>query len=149
MRIQLKKRDWGLFSCKLSVLFLKMGQPQPFFVYFWSFQSNNTILTTNQFEKMSCPSSIRCQDSNPQHLEHQSSPITTRPGLLPNLAYLVLMFEHHQIPFRDGWTSDWSSWRRQTSGRRFPSSATFDKRRSGSFRKRRLSSFRASDCNVN
>ena len=27
---------------------LKMGQPWPLFVYFWSFQTNNAILTTNQ-----------------------------------------------------------------------------------------------------
>ena len=30
-----------------------------------------------------CPSSIWRQDSNPQPFEHESSPITTRPGLLP------------------------------------------------------------------
>ena len=28
-----------------------------------------------------CPSSIWCQDSNPRPFEHESSPITTRPGL--------------------------------------------------------------------
>ena len=44
------------------------------------FQTNNTILTTNQCEK--CPSSIQCKDSNPQPLKHELSPITTRPGLL-------------------------------------------------------------------
>ena len=31
--------------------------------------------------KNSCPSSIWHRDSNPQHLEHESCPITTRPGL--------------------------------------------------------------------
>ena len=31
---------------------------------------------------MSCPSSIKHQDSNPRPLEHESSPITTRPVLL-------------------------------------------------------------------
>ena len=30
---------------------------------------------------MSCPSSIRCQDSNPRPLKHESSPITTRLNL--------------------------------------------------------------------
>ena len=29
-----------------------MGQPLTFFVYFQSFQANNTIFTTNQCEKM-------------------------------------------------------------------------------------------------
>ena len=32
---------------------------------------------------MSCPSSIQHLDLNPQPLEHESSPITTRPGLPP------------------------------------------------------------------
>ena len=63
-----------------------MGQPQPLFVYFRSFQTNNTIYTTNHCEKMSkCPSSIWRWDSNPRPLKHELSPITTRPGLLPYL----------------------------------------------------------------
>ena len=32
--------------------------------------------------KMSCPSSIRRRDLNPRPLERESTPITTRPGLL-------------------------------------------------------------------
>ena len=54
-------------------IFLKMGQPRPLIIYFWSFQTNIiTILATNICEK--CPSSIWCWDSNPLPLEH---------GLLP------------------------------------------------------------------
>ena len=34
---------------------------------------------------MSCPSSIRRRDSNPRPLERESTPITTRPVLPPNL----------------------------------------------------------------
>ena len=59
-----------------------MGQPRPLFVYFRSFQTNNTIFTTNQCEK--CPSSIWCWDLNPRPLENESSPIITRPGFPPN-----------------------------------------------------------------
>ena len=33
-----------------------------------------------------CPSSIWHQDLNPQPFEHESSPITTRPGLPPEIA---------------------------------------------------------------
>ena len=72
---------------KLSPLFLKMilffkwPNAGLFFVYFRSFQTNNTIFTTNQCENF--PSSIRCWDLNPQPLEHKSSPIITRPGLPP------------------------------------------------------------------
>ena len=60
-----------------------MGQSRPLFVYFQSFQTNNTIFTTNQCEKMSCPSSIWHRDLNPQPSERESPPITTRPGLQP------------------------------------------------------------------
>ena len=64
-----------------------MGQPGLFFVYFWSFQTNIiTIFTTNICEK--CPSSILCRDSNPRPLECEPLPITTRPGLPPNLKVL-------------------------------------------------------------
>ena len=61
----------------------KMGQPRPLFVHFRSLQIKNYFFTTNQCEKMSCPSSIWRWDSNPRPLKHESSPITTRPGL-PN-----------------------------------------------------------------
>ena len=59
-------------------IFFKWAKPDLFFVYFQSFQTNHTIFTTNQFEK--CPSSLRRQDLNPRPLEHESSPLTTRPG---------------------------------------------------------------------
>ena len=38
---------------------------------------------------MSCPSSIRRQDSNPQPLERESPLITTRPGLPLDLSTLL------------------------------------------------------------
>ena len=62
----------------------RWANPGLFFVYFWSFQTNNIIFTTNQCERMSCPSGIWHWDLNPQPLKHESSPITTRPGLPPN-----------------------------------------------------------------
>ena len=52
---------------------------------FSSFETKNTIFTTNQCEKLSCPSSIQCQDLNPRPLKHESSPIITRRGLPPEL----------------------------------------------------------------
>ena len=60
-----------------------MDHSRALFRLFSSFQPNITSFTTNKCEK--CPSSIRCWDSNPRHSEHKSSPITTRPGLLPRL----------------------------------------------------------------
>ena len=59
----------------------KWANPGLFFVYFWSFQRNNTICATNQCEK--CPSSMCRRDSNPRLFKHESSPITTRTGLQP------------------------------------------------------------------
>ena len=64
-----------------SMGFLNGPTPSSFFVYFWSFQINNPIFTTNQCEN--CPSSIRHWDSNPRPLKHEPSPITTRPRLSP------------------------------------------------------------------
>ena len=37
---------------------------------------------------MSCPSSIWGRDLNPQPLKHESSPITTRPGLPSRLMFI-------------------------------------------------------------
>ena len=72
----------------LNWFFLNGPTPFSFFVYFQSFQTNiNTIFTTNQCEK--CPSSIQYWDSNPRPLEHESSPITTRPGLRPWIEFLL------------------------------------------------------------
>ena len=49
-----------------------------------SFQTNFiTIFKTNKCAK--CPSSIRCQDSNPWALEREPLPITTKPGLPPTI----------------------------------------------------------------
>ena len=64
--------------------FKKIGQPRQLFHLFLSFQRHIiTIFTTNKCEK--CPSSIWCRDSNSRPLEHESPPITTRPGLTPKL----------------------------------------------------------------
>ena len=58
--------------------FKRNGQPRPLFHLFSVFSNKQHNFSTNQCE--TCPSIIKCQDSNPQPLEHESSPITTRPG---------------------------------------------------------------------
>ena len=66
--------------------FFKNGPtPASLLVYFWSFQKNNKIFTTNQCEKMSCPSSIRCRDLKARLLARESPLITTWPGLRPKV----------------------------------------------------------------
>ena len=57
-----------------------LGDPGLFFVYLRSCQTNNIILLINVKK---CPSSIGWCNSNSRPLEHESSPITNRPGLLP------------------------------------------------------------------
>ena len=88
-----------MFSIAIDgTVFKQMCQPQPLFRLFsvfsnkqYNFTTNfyNNIFTTNQCEKISCLSSVRHQDLNPQPLECMSSPITTRPWLLP----LIEQFE--------------------------------------------------------
>ena len=72
------------------VFFLKMGQPQPLFRLFLVFSNKHHYnFKINQFEKMSIQ--FTDQDSNPQPLEHESSPITTRPGLPPQTFVVFIL----------------------------------------------------------
>ena len=89
------RRNCFITRAQPSKVFLKkLANPGLFFVYFWSFQTNITIFTTIICEK--CPSSIWCRDSNPQPLERESLPITTRPGLPP----ILLKFNYEQVEVR-------------------------------------------------
>ena len=81
--------DWGFkFSSSISQFvenfdFFKNEQtPASFIIYFRSFQTNSTTIL-QQIPCEKCPFSIQCQDLNPWLLEHESPPITTRPGLPP------------------------------------------------------------------
>ena len=75
--LKYKKKLWKL----LERTFFKTGLTTASFSFiFGLLKKNNTFLQQNKW-KIPCPSSIRCQDSNPQPLEHESSPITTRPRM--------------------------------------------------------------------
>ena len=69
----------------LILSFFKWTNPGLFLYIFGLFRTNNSIFATNQCQK--CPSSIWRRDSNPLCLEHESSPITTRPGLPVNPSF--------------------------------------------------------------
>ena len=72
-----------------------MCQPGLFFIYFRLFKHTPQFFTTNKCEN--CPSSIWCWDSNSWSLEHESPPITTRPGLPPftsNLSHKPKLVSH-------------------------------------------------------
>ena len=66
-----------------------MGHPQPLFVYFRLFK--HTLHFLQQIYVKNCPSSIWCWDLNPQHSVHESPPITTRPGLPPNVKHFCFI----------------------------------------------------------
>ena len=77
------------FGTRGPKIYKNVPSPASFSV-FLSFQTNISIFTTNKYEK--CPSSIWCQDSNPRLSEHESPPITTRPGLPPDCIYSLTIF---------------------------------------------------------
>ena len=65
-----------------KLFFKKWAIPGLFFVYFWSYSNKQYNFYNNS--KWKNPSSIQRRDLNPRPLEHESPPITTRPGLPPN-----------------------------------------------------------------
>ena len=81
--------NWKKFRRQIyhNSFFLKIAPPGLFFVYFLSFEINKqTVQFLQQINVKKCRSSIIwCWDSNPRPIEHESSRITTRPGLPPNL----------------------------------------------------------------
>ena len=83
------------------------------FSFIFVFKKHITILTTNKCKK--CPSSIWCRDSNSRPLEHESAPITTRPGFPPKNDFMFFGNGWHktcvkilQIHFNFDWLHlDW------------------------------------------
>ena len=64
----------------MYLLFYFLNGPSPASIPFiFVFQKNFTIFTTIKCEK--CPSFKWCWDSKPRPSEHESPPITTRPGI--------------------------------------------------------------------
>ena len=59
----------------------KNGRIPASFCLLSSFQTNNTVFTRNKYEKYQVH--IWRRDLNPRPLKHESSPITTIPGLPP------------------------------------------------------------------
>ena len=74
---------------ELSKVFYKMSQSRPLFHLLSSFSNTSQIFTTNRNVKK-CPTCIQCWVSNSQPLEHESPPITTRPGLSTMLTKVII-----------------------------------------------------------
>ena len=81
-----------------TLFFFKWTIPGLFVDLFLSFQTNITFWQQTNVRK--CPSSIRCWDSNPRPLEHESLRVTTRPGLLPSTSFFVTAFEPASLIWR-------------------------------------------------
>ena len=102
----------------MTCFFLKNGPIQASFSFiFGIFKQTIQFFTTNQCEKMSCPSSIRHWDSNPRPSERESPPITTRPGLPPYLWLVKLRCRRRRQWWRQRWRRrQW--WRQRWQHRR-------------------------------
>ena len=68
-------------------IFLNGPTPASFSFIFGLFKQTLQFLQQKYVKK--CPSSKRCRDSNPQPLEFESLPITTKPGLPPRRIFLI------------------------------------------------------------
>ena len=66
------------------VTLLKNGPTPASFLLIFVF-SNKHYKFYNKYECEKCPSSIRHRDSNSQPSDYESPPLTTRPGLPPNI----------------------------------------------------------------
>ena len=85
-----------------------MGHTRPLFrLFLVSFKQ--TIQILQQIIVKKCPFSIWCWDSNSQPLEHETPPITTRPGLplntenlftTPAAIHLLRPHLHHSLSFQ-------------------------------------------------
>ena len=82
---------WNRKSSYVLKPCFKIDQPRPLFHLLPSFQTHITNFTTNMYVKK-CPSSIWCRDLNSRPLEHESPPITTRPGLPPHRNFVFVVY---------------------------------------------------------
>ena len=98
---------WRNFQFDLSDVFFKKWVNPGLFLFIFSLfkQTIPIIFTTNQRDKMSTYLSTRWhQDSNPWPYEHESSHITTRPGLLSlvtDVVAVVAKFYTFQIRWEE------------------------------------------------
>ena len=76
-----RKRQTQIENDKLGT-FKKWANPGPFYHLYLVLLNKQHFNFYNKYVKK-CPSSIRYWDSNTQPIEHETPPITTRPGLPP------------------------------------------------------------------
>ena len=75
---------------QICTFFSKLGQPRSLLSFLFSRFKQTSLQMLQQINMKKCPSSIQGWDSNPWPSEHESPPITTRPGLPPNYVHFLL-----------------------------------------------------------
>ena len=85
-----------------------MGLPSPLFHFYVVFHKHK-LQFLQQINVRKCPFCIWCHDLNSQPLEHETPPITTRPGLplntenlftTPAAIHLLRPHLHHSLSFQ-------------------------------------------------
>ena len=105
---------WRSRPLSSSLIFLKNGPTWASFLFIFGFfkQAIKSLQQINA--KKVCPYSKQHQDSNPHPLEHEPSPITTRPGHPPH--FLLYCFLSNRVNSKNIddriWTAD-LLWRKQ------------------------------------
>ena len=84
---------------EVRLFYKKWANPGLFFLYLLVF-FKQTLLFLQQINVKKCPSSKWHRDLNPRPLEHESSPMTTRPELPPNqvILFVLSLFKNGTSP---------------------------------------------------
>ena len=82
--------DKSIIEIRPNIQLLKIGQSRPLFVYVCLFKQTS-LHFLQQIDMKKYPSSIQRRDSNPRTSEHESPPITTRPGLFHYLQQSMMI----------------------------------------------------------
>ena len=86
-------------KARSDFFYKKWANPGLFFLYLLVF-FKQTLLFLQQINVKKCPSSKWHRDLNPRPLEHESSPMTTRPELPPNqvILFVLSLFKNGTSP---------------------------------------------------
>ena len=79
-------------------IFLKKNGPTPAsFSFIFGLFKQTSLQFLQQIYVKKCPSSICYRDLNPRPLEFESLPTTTRPGLPPDIIFLLLPLRQYYL----------------------------------------------------
>ena len=98
-RPEARGRRFERQESEVRLFYKKWANPGLFFLYLLVF-FKQTLLFLQQINVKKCPSSKWHRDLNPRPLEHESSPMTTRPELPPNqvILFVLSLFKNGTSP---------------------------------------------------